>query len=152
MSITTRPVRKTWLDGRMQPCGGSILVELAFPMEEDPGLKVVMPTPVEIALNGGDMSWDAPVSDLYPNGVQYRITPKLSDSTGALIEPNGRPAAPYMVLIPYGTDEIELPPGVFPSQSVIGVVGPAGAGVVFLEAGEEVAPGTPMALIVRPAS
>ena len=154
MAIATRTVRKLWLDGQGQPCSGSIAFELARPLEQSDSIAVLMPTRQDITLAGGLMVWPAVVSDEEePVGTIYRVTPCLTDSTGRPVEPTGLPIHTYAVAIPYGTEDMELPSPTVQTDRYVGVIGPAGVGVMFLLPGQEVPPGHPeQLLIVEPAS
>lgn len=152
MTIQTRPVVKQWADGELQPCGGSVDFELAFPIE-DVGLLGVMPSTVTVPVNVGVMAWNALISDSTPDGTIYKVTPHLLAAEGCPLLWNDRPVPPYHVIIPFGDTEMELPPATYQTDRFVGVVGPAGSGVMFLEIGEEVPPGHPEKLLIaRPAS
>lgn len=153
MALATRTVRKQWLDGQAQPCSGVVTFELARALEQSDSLAVVMPTCQEIQVIGGMTTWPALVSDEEePTGTIYRVTPRLLDSTGRPVNPTGLPIHTYAVAIPYGTDDMELPSPTIQTDRYVGVIGPAGVGVMFLLPGEEVPPGHPeQLLIVEPA-
>lgn len=152
MTIQTRPVTKQWLDGLLRPCSGEVVFELAYPLE-DVGTAAYMPTPVKVPVVDGQMTWNALIGDFDPAGTIYKVTPCLLDQDGCPLRWNGRPLPPYHVIIPFGDTEMELPPATYQTDRFVGVVGPAGSGVMFLEIGEEVPPGHPEKLLIaRPAS
>lgn len=155
--ITTRRVVKQWLDGVMQPCSGSVTFQLTAPLEEEPGARAVVPSPVTTPVTAGAMAVDLPTTDIGPGAV-YRVSPRLIDSAGNELFESGRrcdaPVAvlrPFHVVIPAGSGDLELPPATYPDSGYVAVVGPTGPGVLFLEPGEEIPPGTtPPMLVVVP--
>lgn len=157
--ITTRTVVKTWLDGQMRPCAGSVQFQLNAPLEEDPGIRAVVPSLVTATLDAaGGMSVELPTTDVGPGAV-YKVTPLLVDGQGRQLfglvskcNPDVVPLRPFYVVIPAGSGDLELPPATYPDSGYVAVQGPSGPGVLFLQPGESVPPGTvPPMLVVRPA-